>query len=156
MFHMAQRRKGHIPTKEHINGWIKYEPLNTSTIYALPETDEHSFITIQPRVPEDWVSIPLVESKICSWYEGNMINMHEVVIKDMSFRMLFLDFQKEVLWCLELSPSHLPPNYMAFVRSFELMCEYCNALDFRSKTLRLIQFILKKKLLLFLLLIINS
>lgn len=70
------------------------------------------------------MSIPLVKSKICSCYEGNIIHMYEVVFKEMGFRMPFLDFQKEVMKWLELAPSQLHPNSMDFVRSFKLMCEY--------------------------------
>jgi len=50
--------------------------------------------------------------------------MYEVSFKHMGFRIPFLDFHKVGFKWLELAPSQLHPNSMAFVQSFKLMCDY--------------------------------
>ena len=50
--------------------------------------------------------------------------MYEVVFKDVGFHLLFLDFQMSVFRCTKLSPGQIHPNSYAFMRAFELVCEY--------------------------------
>ena len=50
--------------------------------------------------------------------------MYEVVFKDMGFRLPFSDFQQEMLRWTKLSPSQIHPNSYAFMRAFELVCDY--------------------------------
>jgi len=50
--------------------------------------------------------------------------MYEVVFKDMGFRLPFSDFQREMLRWTKLSPSQIHPNSYAFMRAFELVCDY--------------------------------
>jgi len=48
----------------------------------------------------------------------------EVVFKNMGFRLPFSDFQRDVLRWTKLSPFQVRPNSYAFMRAFELVCQY--------------------------------
>jgi hypothetical protein len=61
---------------------------------------------------------------VCSEYENYAFPMHEVVFKDMGFRLPFSDFQREMLRWTKLSPTQIDPNSYAFMRAFELLCDY--------------------------------
>jgi hypothetical protein len=50
--------------------------------------------------------------------------MYEVVFKDIGFRLPFSNFQREVLRWTKLSPTQIHPNSYAFMRAFELLCDY--------------------------------
>jgi len=61
---------------------------------------------------------------VCSEYENHVFPMYEVVFKDMGFRLPFSDFQRNVFCWTKLSPSQIHPNSYAFMRAFELVCNY--------------------------------
>ena len=58
--------------------------------------------------------------------------MYEVVFKDMGFRLLFSDFQLEVLRWTKLSLSHIHLNSYAFMRTFELVCKHLKIPVFKN------------------------
>jgi len=85
---------------------------------------------------EDWeVVLPSTSDRVCSEYENHFFPMYEVVFKAMGFRLPFSDFQREVFCWTKLSPSQIHPNSYAFMRSFELVCEYLNVLAFKMFSL---------------------
>jgi hypothetical protein len=61
---------------------------------------------------------------VCSEYENYVFPMYEVVFKDMGFRLPFSNFQREVLRWTKLSPTQIHLNSYAFMRAFELLCDY--------------------------------
>jgi len=69
---------------------------------------------------------------VCSEYENHVFTMYEVVFKDMGFRLPFSDFQREVLRWTKLSPSQIQPISYAFLRVFELVCEYLKIHVFKN------------------------
>ncbi|RHN59984.1 hypothetical protein MtrunA17_Chr4g0020141 [Medicago truncatula] len=68
--------------------------------------------------------LPSTSDRVCSEYENHVFPMYEVVFKDMSFRLPFSEFQREMLGWTKLSPSQIHPNSYAFMRAFELLCDY--------------------------------
>ena len=69
---------------------------------------------------------------MCSAYEDHVFPMYEVVFKDMDFQLPFSDFQWEVLRWTKLSPSQIHPNSYAFMRAFELVCQYLGVPPFKN------------------------
>ena len=56
--------------------------------------------------------------------ENHTFPMYEVVFKDMGFQLPFSDFQREMLCWTKLSTSQIHPNSYAFMRAYELVCDY--------------------------------
>ena len=50
--------------------------------------------------------------------------MYEIAFKDLGLKLPFSDFQVGVFNHLELAPSQLHPNSIAFLRAFELTCRF--------------------------------
>ena len=50
--------------------------------------------------------------------------MYEFVFEEVGMRFPFNDFQVGVFQWLQLAPSQLHPNALAFMRPFELVCQY--------------------------------
>ncbi|MCH96492.1 hypothetical protein A2U01_0017479 [Trifolium medium] len=50
--------------------------------------------------------------------------MYEVAFKDIDFRLPSSNFQMSVFHHLDLAPSQLHLNYLAFIRAFEIVAEY--------------------------------
>lgn len=50
--------------------------------------------------------------------------MYEFVFKDLGFRLPFTSFQMALFTDLTLAPSQLHQNAFAFMRAFEIVCEY--------------------------------
>lgn len=69
-------------------------------------------------------SIPNEDEQVCSTYAPDMIPMYEIIFRDMRFRLPFTDFQISVFNHFELAPRQLHPNSIAFIRVFELTCQY--------------------------------
>jgi hypothetical protein len=73
----------------------------------------------------DWeLVLPSTSDRVCSEYENYVFPMYEVVFKDMGFRHPFSNFQRDVLRWTKLSPTQIHPNSYAFMRAFELLCDY--------------------------------
>jgi hypothetical protein len=103
--------------------WLGEEPLETESVFAADGVGEVPFGTISGV--EDWeLILPSTSDRVCSEYENYVFPMYEVVFKDMGFRLPFSDFQREMLRWTKLSPSQIHPNSYAFMRAFELLCDY--------------------------------
>ena len=106
-----------------VSSWRGEEPLETESSFAIGGVGEIPFGSIGEV--EDWELVLLSTSdRVCSKYENHAIPMYEVVFKDMGFRLPFSDFQREMLRWTKLSPSQIHPNSYAFMRAFELVCDY--------------------------------
>lgn len=50
--------------------------------------------------------------------------MYEFVFKEVGLRLPFTQLQKDVFRWLQLAPSQLHPNAIAFLREFEIVCAF--------------------------------
>ena len=74
---------------------------------------------------EDWeVYIPAAVHRICSIYEADCIPVFDIWFRELGFRLPFTDLQVGIFDHLRLAPSQLHPNVIAFIRAFEIVCEY--------------------------------
>jgi hypothetical protein len=102
---------------------MRDEPLEIESSFALGGTGEIPFNFVGEI--EDWeVILPSTSDKVCSSYGDHVFPMYEVVFKDMDFCLPFSDFQRDVLRWTKLSPSQIQHNSYAFMRAFELVCQY--------------------------------
>jgi len=110
-----------------VSSWLGEEPIETESTFAIYGVGEIPFGSIGEA--EDWeLVLPSTSDRVCSEYENHAFPMYEVVFKDMGFQLPFLDFQQEVLCWTKLSPSQIHPNSYAFMRAFELVCDYLRIL----------------------------
>jgi len=106
-----------------ISSWLGEEPLETESTFATDGVGEIPFGSIGEV--GDWeLVLPSTSDRVCSEYENHAFPMYEVVFKDMGFRLPFSNFQREMLRWTKLSPSQIHPNSYAFMRAFELVCDY--------------------------------
>ncbi|MCI31494.1 hypothetical protein A2U01_0052706, partial [Trifolium medium] len=50
--------------------------------------------------------------------------MYEIAFKEMGYRLPFSKFEMSVFHHLDLAPSQLYPNSLAFILAFEIVAEY--------------------------------
>jgi hypothetical protein len=99
------------------------EPLETESVFAIEGVNEAPFDIIGEG--RDWeLILPSTSDRVCSEYGNYIFPMYEVVFKDIGFRLPFSNFQREVLRWTKLSPTQIHPNSYAFMRDFELLCDY--------------------------------
>jgi len=113
------------------SAWPRNESLETESVFSKGSTGEIPFSFIGRS--KDWeVLLPSTSIRVCSEYENHVFPMYEVVFKDMGFRLPFSDFQREVFRWTKLSPSQIHPNSYAFMRAFELVCNYLKIPAFKN------------------------
>jgi len=113
------------------SAWSGNESLDTESAFLEGSTAKIPFSSIGRS--EDWeVLLPSTSDRVCSEYENHVFRMYEVVFKDMGFRLPFSDFQREVFCLTKLSPSQIHPNSYAFMRAFELVCNYLKVPAFKN------------------------
>jgi len=106
------------------------EPLETKFMFVEVGTSKIPFSSVSRS--EDWEVVLPTSDRVCSEYENHVFPMYDVVFKDMGFRLCFSNFQREVLCWTKLSPSQIHPNFYAFTRAFELVCEYLKIPVFKN------------------------
>ena len=113
------------------SAWPGNESLETESVFSEGCIDEIPFSYIGRS--EDWeVLLSSTSDRVCSEYENHVFPMYEVVFKDIGFQLPFLDFQREVFRWTKLSPSQIHPNAYAFMRAFELVCNYLKVPAFKN------------------------
>jgi len=113
------------------SAWPGNKSLETESVFSEGSTGEIPFSSIGRS--EDWeVLLPSTSDRVCSEYENHVFPMYEVVFKDMGFQLPFLDFQREVFRWTKLPPSQIYPNSYAFMRAFELVCNYLKVPAFKN------------------------
>ena len=114
-----------------VSSWLGEEPMETESVFVEGGTSEIPFSSVGRA--EDWeVVLPSTYDRVCSEYENYVFSMYEMVFKDMGFWLPFSDFQREVFRWTKLSPSQIHPNSYAFMRAFELVCEYLKIPVFKN------------------------
>ncbi|MCI21342.1 hypothetical protein A2U01_0042509, partial [Trifolium medium] len=70
------------------------------------------------------VYCPTAEKRVCSEFSDDGFAMYEFAIKELGFGLPFSNLATGVFGWLKLAPSQLHPNSLAFIRAFEIVCEY--------------------------------
>ncbi|MCI11830.1 hypothetical protein A2U01_0032932, partial [Trifolium medium] len=74
---------------------------------------------------QNWdVYCPTAGKRVCSEFFDDGFSMYEFAFKELGFRLPFSDLATGVFGWLKLAPSQLHPNSLAFIRAFEIVCEY--------------------------------
>ena len=101
--------------------WISSEATDFRSIFS--QQPQGAFTDVGD--PNDWrVYFPSEDDRVCSDYTSEMFCVYEFLFKELGLRLPFSDFQMAVLHHLDLAPTQLHPNSFAFIRAFELTCEY--------------------------------
>jgi hypothetical protein len=109
--------------------WVADEPRMTGSRYtgSTAENVPHTFYgNIEEQDPPDWqILTPGLGKRICSNYKPlGKIPMYQIAFEHLGYRLPFTDFEVAVFRHLDLAPSQLHPNSLAFLRAFELVCAY--------------------------------
>ena len=81
--------------------------------------------TISREDPPNWYCCaPKEEDRICHHFPGKQFTMYEFAFREAGMRLPFSSFQMSVFKWLRLAPSQLHPNALAFMRAFELVCQF--------------------------------
>ncbi|XP_058786440.1 uncharacterized protein LOC131661054 [Vicia villosa] len=106
--------------------WVAEEPQLEVSRYT--ESLSGAFREVEERGPSDELNFqvvcPSADERICSHFHGDSFAMYEYVFRELGFRLPFTSFQVSLLARLALAPSQLHPNAFAFMRAFEIVCEY--------------------------------
>ena len=101
--------------------WISPEATEFRSIFA--DHPQGAFTNVGE--PGDWkVHFPTEDDRVCSDFSSECFCVYEFLFKDLGLRLPFSEFQMAVLCHLDLAPTQLHPNSFAFIRAFELTCEY--------------------------------
>jgi hypothetical protein len=75
--------------------------------------------------PCHWRAWSPVEGKrVCSTFSEDGFAMYEYAFKELGLRLPFSELAMGVFGHVKLAPSQFNPNSLAFLRAFELVCEY--------------------------------
>lgn len=121
-----------VKKKPTVGEWVMGEVLDSKCHFASYSSDVHTDICgyVDPNrdlAENNWVmSVLDVDEKVCKIYPLDLIPMYEIIFREMGLRVPFTDFQIFVFNHLELAPSQLLPNSVAFLWAFELTCQHLN------------------------------
>ncbi|GAU47136.1 hypothetical protein TSUD_379140 [Trifolium subterraneum] len=106
--------------------WVAPEPRGVASAIAQGDPSVCSIVEDKGEGdPENWeVHVPEEGKRVCSEFSEGGFAMYEFAFKDLKFRLPFSDFVVGVFERLRLAPSQLHPNSLAFIRAFELLCDY--------------------------------
>ncbi|GAU15354.1 hypothetical protein TSUD_04230 [Trifolium subterraneum] len=110
--------------EENEMAWVADEPRNTISKFSLTG-GSGMFKTVQHPPLDDWKAcVPSLHRRICSKYQWGSFPMYQIVFEHMGYRLPFSDFEVAVFRHLYLTPSQLHPNFLAFIRAFEMTAVY--------------------------------
>ncbi|GAU22953.1 hypothetical protein TSUD_326820 [Trifolium subterraneum] len=106
--------------------WVTPEPWGVASTLVQGDSTVHTIVEERGEGdPENWeVHTPFEGKRVCSEFSEGGFAMYEFAFNDLKFRMPFSDFTVGVFDRLRLAPSQLHPNLLAFIRAFELLCNY--------------------------------
>ncbi|MCI09924.1 hypothetical protein A2U01_0031015, partial [Trifolium medium] len=106
--------------------WVGPEPRGIASV--ITPTAGGVYIIVEDTEEgqeQNWgVYCPTAGKRVCSEFSEDGFTMYEFAFKELRFRLPFSDLAAGVFGCLKLAPSQLHPNSLAFIRAFEIVCEY--------------------------------
>src|SRR6266487_595720 len=114
-----------IPVENNIN-WVADDPRTTPNKFEFEENfPEDLFTDIEIPGHADWeVRIPGARQRICSTFKNGGFPMYQIAFEHMGLRLPLTDLEVAIFNHLELCPSQLHPNSLAFIRAFEIVAAY--------------------------------
>lgn len=61
---------------------------------------------------------------MCSRFSGDRFALYEYIFKEIGYRLPFTSFQIVAFANLQVALSQLHPNAFAFMRAFEIVCDF--------------------------------
>ena len=108
--------------------WIGAEPRGIASIYSFSSRQAYTIIEYgggQEGFRRNFKIIrPTRDARICSEFTQDAFTMYEIIFKYLRLRFSLNDFQVGVFHHLNLAPSQLHPNAIAFLRAFKLTCRF--------------------------------
>ena len=108
--------------------WVGPEPRGIFSVYSYRRRKAYTVVEhgsdMEGFCRNFTILRPTPTERICTEFEEDHFPMYEVVFKDSGLRFPFNDFQMGVLNHLNLAPSQLYPNSIAFLRAFEITCRF--------------------------------
>ncbi|GAU29988.1 hypothetical protein TSUD_160730 [Trifolium subterraneum] len=106
--------------------WVAPEPRGAASSIVQWDPSVHSIVEDRGEGDlENWeVHVPEEGKRVCLEFSVGGFAMYEFAFKDLKFRLPFSDFVVGVFDRLRLAPSQLHLNSLAFIRTFELLCNY--------------------------------
>ncbi|MCI30842.1 hypothetical protein A2U01_0052053, partial [Trifolium medium] len=96
--------------------WVGAEPRGIASVITPTAGGLHTIVEDRNGQSANWeVYCPLEGKRICSTFSENGFSMYEFVFKELKFRLPFSDLAAGVFGRLNLSPSQLHPNSLAFI-----------------------------------------
>ncbi|GAU19778.1 hypothetical protein TSUD_182130 [Trifolium subterraneum] len=110
-----------IPVERNIN-WVADDPRTTPSKFKFEENfPEDLFTDIEIPGHADWeVRIPGANQRICTTFKNGGFLMYQIAFEHMGLRLPFTDLEMAIFNHLEICPSQLHPNSLAFIRAFEI------------------------------------
>ncbi|GAU27622.1 hypothetical protein TSUD_270110 [Trifolium subterraneum] len=114
-----------IPVENNIN-WVADDPRTTPSKFEFEETfPEDLWTDIEIPGHADWeVRIPGAKQRICTTFKNGGFPMYQIAFEHMGLRLPFTDLEMAIFNHLEVCPSQLHPNSLAFIRAFEIVAAY--------------------------------
>ena len=105
--------------------WVGAEPRGISSAYCRRAYTVVEHGGSRPGFQKNFIVMrPSIDARICSEFTEYGFPMYEIVFRDLGLKLPFNDFQAGVFFHLNLAPSQLHPNSIAFLRAFELTCRF--------------------------------
>ena len=108
--------------------WVGAKPRGIASIYSY--TGRKAYTVVEYGGDQEGfrrnfkIMRPTQDARICSEFTQDDFPMYEIVFKDLGLQLHFNDFQMGVFNHLNLVPTQLYPNAIAFIRAFELTCRF--------------------------------
>ncbi|GAU13322.1 hypothetical protein TSUD_42760 [Trifolium subterraneum] len=114
-----------IPVENNIN-WVADDPRTTPSKFEFEETfPEDLWTDIEIPGHADWeVRIPGAKQRICTTFKNGGFPMYQIAFEHMGLRLPFTDLEMAIFNHLEVCPSQLHPNSLAFIRAFEIVAAH--------------------------------
>ncbi|GAU50922.1 hypothetical protein TSUD_411190 [Trifolium subterraneum] len=122
MADVVQRK---IPVEDNMD-CVADDPRTTLSKFEFEENfPEDLFTEIEDPGHANWeVRIPGAKQRICSSFKNGGFPVYQIIFEHMGLRLPFSDLEIAVFNHMELCPSQLHPNSLAFIRAFEIVAAY--------------------------------
>ncbi|CAJ2644657.1 unnamed protein product [Trifolium pratense] len=105
--------------------WVAPEPRGIASVLTANDSWLYTIVENNGAGPVNWeVHVPAEGEQICSPYTEGGFTMYELAFRELGYKLPFNDFEAEVFGRLNVAPSQLHPNAMAFIRAYQVLCRY--------------------------------